>query len=155
MNSFDQPQFRTRMFARVLGPFLVVVSITAAVRASEMPALISDLAANTWWSWIAGPFVLIGGLVMIALHPYWRGPAAITVSVLGWLVVLRGLLMLAFPTAFISMSESVIDMSGLWRAICIGFVALGLYLAYVGWLPTSRQAPPQSASAAPDLPRAA
>jgi hypothetical protein len=125
------------MFARVLGPFLVIVSITAAARAAEMPALISDFRANALWSWVAGPFVLVGGLVMIALHSYWRGAAAIVVSILGWLVALRGLLLLAFPTAFISMANWVIGMGGLWRAVCIGFAAVGLYLTYVGWMPAA------------------
>jgi hypothetical protein len=155
MGSSHQPQISTRMFARVLGPFCVIASITAVARASEMPALISDFGANPLWSWVAGSFVLIGGLVMIALHSYWRGPAAITVSILGWLVALRGLLLLAFPTAFISMANSVIGMGGLWRAVCIGFAAIGLYLTYVGWMPASGRSASPAASATPDLPRAA
>jgi hypothetical protein len=155
MNSSHQPQIRTRMFARVLGPFFVIACITAAVRASQMPALMSDFAANMLWSWVAGSFVILGGLVVVALHSYWRGAAAIVVSILGWLVVLRGLLLLAFPTAFISMAKSVIGMGALWQAVCIGFAVLGLYLTYVGWMPASPRSPSQPTSATPDLPRAA
>ena len=155
MSSSHQPQIRTRMFARVLGPFFFIVCITAAVRASEMPALISDFGANVLWSWFAGSFVLIGGLVVIALHSYWRGAAAIIVSTLGWLVALRGLLLLAFPTAFMSMADSVIGMGALWPAICNGFAAIGLYLTFVGWMPTSGRSVSQAVSATPDLPRAA
>jgi hypothetical protein len=155
MSSSHEPQTRTRMFARVLGPFLVIACITAAARASEMPALMSDFTANALWSWVAGSFVLLGGLVVIALHSYWRSPAAIVVSILGWLVALRGLLLLAFPAAFISMANSVIGMGGLWRAICIVFAVIGLYLTYVGWMPASHHSTSQAASATPDLPRAA
>src|ERR1035441_5151241 len=97
MSSSQGSWIRTRMFARVLGPFFVIVSITAVARTSEMPALMSDFGANPLWSWVAGPFVLIGGLVMIALHSYWRSPAAVIVSISGWLVALRGLLLLAVP----------------------------------------------------------
>ncbi len=156
MSSSDQAQTRTRMFARVLGPFFVIACITAAARTSEMSALMSDFAANTaLWSWVAGSFVLIGGLVMIALHSYWRGLAAIVVSTMGWLVALRGLLLLAFPKAFISMANSVLSMGDLWRGICIVFVAIGVYLTYVGWAPVSGRSAPQPASETPDLPRAA
>ena len=116
------------MFARVLGPFFVIACATAGARASEMPALMKDFTAHALWSWVAGAFVLIGGLVIIALHSYWRGPAAIAVSIMGWLVALRGLLLLAFPKAFISMANSVIGMGDPWRAICIGFTMVGLYL---------------------------
>jgi hypothetical protein len=53
------------------------------------------------------------------------------------------------------MANSVIGMGGLWRAFCIGFAAIGLYLTFVGWMPPSGRSAPQPASATPDLPRAA
>ncbi|HEY2448021.1 MAG TPA: hypothetical protein VGI49_04250, partial [Mycobacterium sp.] len=60
------------------------------------------------------------------------------VSLLGWLVVLRGVLLLAFPAAFTSMANSVMDLGALWRGVCIVFAAIGLYLTYVGWAPATR-----------------
>jgi len=155
MSSSHQPQLRTRMFARVLGPIFVLVSATAGARTSEMHSLMSAFVANALWSWVAGTFVLTGGLVVAAFHSYWRDPAAIVVSLMGWLITLRGVLLLAFPTAFISMANSVIGMGDLWRAICIGFTMIGLYLTYVGWMPPSDRSAPQAASETPDLPRAA
>jgi len=104
-----------------------------------MSSLLSDFAANTSWSWSAGPLVLVGGLTIIALHSNWHGPAAIVVSISGWLLALRGLLLLSFPAAFISMARWMIDMPDLWRAVCIVFAAIGLYLSYVGWMPTSHR----------------
>jgi hypothetical protein len=77
------------------------------------------------------------------------------VSLMGWLITLRGVLLLAFPTAFISMANSVIAMGDLWRAICIGFTLIGLYLTYVGWMPPSERSAPAAARKTPDLPRAA
>jgi hypothetical protein len=138
MNSSQQPPTTTRMFARVLGPFFFIVCVTAVVRASDMRAVISDFAANALWPWMAGAFVLIGGLIIVALHQHWRGAAAFIVSLLGWLVVLRGVLLLAFPAAFISMANSMMDLGALWRGVCIVFAAIGLYLAYVGWAPATR-----------------
>lgn len=143
------------MFARVLGPFFVIVCATAGARTSEMSSLMSDFTANALWSWVAGSFVLVGGLVVAALHSYWRGLAAIVVSLMGWLITLRGVLLLAFPKAFISMANSVIGMGDLWRAICIVFVGIGLYLTYVGWMPPSKRSVPPAASETPDLPRVA
>ncbi|WP_343574835.1 hypothetical protein [Mycobacterium sp.] len=138
MSSPPEPR-TTRMFARVLGPFLVIICIVAAARTTEMSSLLSDFAANTLWSWLAGPFVLVGGLVIIALHSNWHGSAAIVVSISGWLVALRGLLVLAFPAAFVSMSRWMIEMGDQWRAVCIVFAAIGLYLSYVGWMPMTHQ----------------
>ena len=46
MSSSQASQHSTRMFARVLGPFLVISCVTAVVRASDMRALVTDFGAN-------------------------------------------------------------------------------------------------------------
>jgi hypothetical protein len=142
------------MFSRVLGPYLIVVTATALVRASQMRTLLSEFGASSAWPWVTGAFVLLSGLIVIALHPYWRGAAAIIVSVLGWLTSLKGLFLMALPQTYLSAANSAVDTSG-WR---IGFavVALvGLYLTYVGWAPAPSRTTAQQASSTPDLPRAA
>jgi hypothetical protein len=73
---------------------------------------------------------------------------------MGWLLVLRGLFLLAFPTAFMSMANSVLGASALWRSVCVCFALIGLYLTYVGWTPAPRSIS-QAASSTPDLPHAA
>ena len=155
MSSSQQSDTRTRMFARVLGPFFVIVCVVAVVRASDMPALLSDFGANAMWPWLAGAFVLTGGLIVVGLHQYWRSVAAVIVSVLGWFLALRGLLLLAFPHTFISVANSVIGAGALWRTLCICFTVIGLYLTYVGWKPAASQPMSHAATTASDLPRAA
>lgn len=155
MNVSPQSEARTRMFARVLGPFLVIVDVTAVARASDMQTLLSQFEANSLWTWVVGAFVLLFGLIVVAGHQYWRGPAAIIVSVLGWLVILRGLLLLVFPKAFVSVANSMIGAQGSWVTLCIAFALVGVYLTYVGWAPTTSRPIQHARTATPDLPRAA
>ena len=155
MNVSQQAESRTRMFSRVLGPFLVIVDVTAVARASDMQTLLSQFEANSLWTLVAGAFVLAFGLVIVAGHQYWRGAAAITVSALGWLVTLRGLMLLAFPKALVSMANSMIGAQAWWVTLCIAFALVGLYLTYVGWAPTPSRPTQQAPRATPDLSRAA
>ncbi|BBY23890.1 hypothetical protein MSTO_40950 [Mycobacterium stomatepiae] len=143
------------MFARVLGAFLVIIDVTAVARASDMRTVLSDFEASPLWSWVAGAFILALGLVIVAAHQYWKGAAAIIVSLLGWLITLRGLLLFAFPKAFASVANSMIGAQGWWMALCVAFALMGLYLTYVGWVPVPLRPEPQVVSASPDLPRAA
>lgn len=153
MKNNPQLQPRTRAFARVLGPFCGIVGATTAARASEMRRLLTDFEASPVWAWVTGSFVLLIGIAIVALHPYWRGAAAATVSVLGWIFALRGLLLLAFPGAFMSVANATIGMGPLWVSVCILLTMAGMYLTYVGWRPA---APQQAGKAvASDLPRAA
>jgi hypothetical protein len=46
MNTSQQSEVRTRMFARVLGPYLVVITITAVAHASQMRTLATEFGAS-------------------------------------------------------------------------------------------------------------
>lgn len=133
------------MFSRVIGPFLVFICLTAVARASDIQALFSQFEADSLWTWVIGASALALGLTMVTVHQYWRGAAAVIVSLLGWLVVLRGVLLLAFPSAFITMASNMIGAQAWWIALAIAFALVGLYLTYFGWLqeplgPTSGKA---------------
>lgn len=155
MSSSQQSQTRTRMFARVLGPFLVIVDVTAVVRTPDMQGVLSEFAANSLWSWVAGSFILLAGLIVIALHQYWRGAAAIIVSAVGWLVVLRGVLLLAVPDTFLSLANKMVGAEAWWQALCLAFAVVGLYLTYIGWFPARSVPTSQASPSTPDLPHAA
>ncbi|WP_046315198.1 hypothetical protein [Mycobacterium sp. UM_Kg1] len=129
-----QAQARTHMFARILGPFWAIVSLVALARTADMPMLLAGFEANGAWPWVTGAFILAAGLTVIALHQYWRSPAAVMVSLFGWIMVLRGAFLLAFPSAFMSMADSMIGATAVWRAVFLVFAATGLYLTYVGWV---------------------
>ena len=77
MSVESSPQRTTLLFARVLGPFLVVVPLTAALRAPQMQTLLADFEANPLWPWVVGAYVLVLGLVVVALHTSWSSPAAV------------------------------------------------------------------------------
>lgn len=155
MSTPQQSEGRTRTFARVLGPYLAFATIVALIRASQMPTLMSEFRANTVWAWVTGVFVLLAGLIVIALHPYWRGVPAIIVSILGVLTTLKGALLLAIPQSYLSAGESMLDGGGWWKAVFAVMAVVGLYLTYVGWAPTRTPSTTQADSSAPDLSAAA
>ena len=150
---------RTRMFARVIGPYFLIVPITAAMRAPQMQALLADFEASPVWAWFGGAITLLMGLVVVALHPYWTDPPAVIVSALGWLMVLRGVLLLAFPAALLSAANALIGTSAAWRIAYLALAILGLYLTVVGWRPirqtiTDQVAPVGDRSLDPSAPHA-
>jgi hypothetical protein len=155
MSTKEQQQLRTRMFARVLGPFLVIAAATTVARTSDMRRLLSDFEANAAWPWVTGAFLLLASLVIIALHQYWRGAAAVTVSVVGWVFALRALFLMAFPHAFMAAADAAIRMSALWVSVDVFVGLVGLYLTYIGWRPVPTEPVTQAETATPDVPRAA
>jgi hypothetical protein len=153
MNTSHESEARTRMFARVLGPYLVIVTLTAVARASQMRTLVSEFGANTVWAFVTGAFILLSGLIVVALHQCWRGAAAIIVSVLGWMTAVKGLALLAFPQTYISTVNSAVG-GAWWRVGFVVIALVGVYLTYVGWVPVPNRPAPQAAATAPELPSA-
>jgi hypothetical protein len=158
MKSSNQPQNRTRMFARVMGPYMAIIAAIAALRPDDLRAMLSKFEADPLLSWVTGAFTLLLGLVVVALHPYWRGGAAIIVSVVGWLVAVQGLLLVAGSHAYFAIANSAVDTMGWARAGAAAEVLivlyLGLYLSLVSWVPARTRPVSQPVSSTPDLPRA-
>ena len=131
---------RTQAFARVIGPFVALATLIIAIRLPDLTGLLDDLFSNAVIPWILGAMMLVGGLIIIAFHQYWRRPSAALISLFGWFVALRGLMMMAFPTAIESGANETITSPGLLLAARIFFgslTLLGLWLTYVGWLAPS------------------
>lgn len=155
MSSAQQTQPTTRAFARVIGPFLVILTATAVARASAMPTLLTEFRANSSWPWVTGAFVLLSGLVVVALHQYWRGAPAIIVSVLGWLTVVKGFFLMALPQTSLSFAGTAVDAVTFWRVGFIAMALVGLYLTFIGWVPVRSRPTAQPASSVAEVRRAA
>ena len=137
MSTSEQSQIRTRMFARVLGPYLAIVPTTVAIRGSYMQTLFTEFKANPMWPWLFGAILLAMGVFVIAFHQYWRSPAAVIVSVFGWIAVVRGVILLTVPQVYDTAGNTLVG-PGAYAAVRVFFACLGLmglYLAYVGWKP--------------------
>ncbi len=127
---------RTRAFARVIGPFVALATVIVAIRLPDLTGLVNDLFANAVLPWILGAMMLVCGLIVIAFHQYWSSVAAVLISLFGWFVALRGLALMAFPSAIQAGADETTTSSGLLIAARIFFgllTVMGLWLAFVGW----------------------
>jgi hypothetical protein len=136
MVSSERSQARTRTFARVLGPYFLFVPATITARWSYMQTLFTEFGANPMWPWLYGAILVFAGLVIIAFHQHWRGAAAIFVSLLGWFLAIRGVLLMAVPQTYESAADAVDGpvASVFMRLFFVGLALVGLYLTYVGWI---------------------
>jgi hypothetical protein len=133
MPATPESRARTRAFARVIGPLLVVVPSIVAARAPEMDALVASFLENGTLVWIAGGLLLFSGSLIIACHQYWSSPSAVFISLFGWLIALRGVALLAMPQL---MARGPAGAMIAFPAVRLGFGLLfiaGVWLTFVGW----------------------
>ena len=130
MPATPESEARTRAFARVIGPFLVIVPSIVVARAPDMGVQLSAFFENAALVWITGGLLVFAGLFIIANHQYWSSASAILISLFGWFLALRGLALLSIPHLY---EKAGVEVS----LVRIGFgllVLAGLWLTYTGWI---------------------
>lgn len=141
MPATPEADARTRAFARVIGPYVALVTAVIIIRIPAMAsgAFLNDIFASDIHVWILGTGLLLGGLIIVANHQLWHRPAAVMISLFGWFLALRGLLLLVAPGL---VQRGVATSLPKVLPVQLGFgllTLMGLYLSYVGWIAPVRR----------------
>jgi uncharacterized protein YjeT (DUF2065 family) len=95
-------------------------------------AVMNDLTKNRGLSWITGFMTFIMGAVVIALYNTWTWDWRVIVTLLGWVTVIKGAVIMVFPRSMAQiyervMSDRMLMFSGIY-ALTLGALLLGLGL---------------------------
>jgi hypothetical protein len=137
-----EAQERSRAFARVIGPYVATFGIVYAIRLPELTGLVDELFAQSFQMLMLGALMLAVGLIIIGLHRNWRGPLAVTISLFGWFVAIRGFLLIATPSTIEAGADATLlspAATTVARVFFAALGALGLVLAYAGWFTGPRR----------------
>jgi uncharacterized protein YjeT (DUF2065 family) len=132
MTTSQESHVRTHAFARFMGPWLVIAPGIIAARAASMGKLASEFFQSDLCVWFAGALLLFLGLLIIAFHQYWRSLAGALISAFGWILLLRGLVLMTAPDWY-ERATFALDSVLLIRIMFGVIMVIGLYLTYVGW----------------------
>ena len=124
----------TRFCARVAGPFLIVVALMILSRADTFPMLLPTMMQDAPLVMITGVWTLLLGLVFYAAHHHLGSPAAIALTVLALVVVLRGAMLMVLPETLITIAGQVGQVPPVLMGITALLTVLGVWLSYVGWV---------------------
>jgi hypothetical protein len=124
----------TRAAARIIGPYLMLMAATLFARREELASLLPEFMANDALVLATGAFTLMAGLIILALHPYWRGPVAFAVSFVGLAASLKGGWLMVAPHWGAAATDAFVRTPFALEASAGVEFVVGLWLAYVGWL---------------------
>ena len=124
----------TRTLARVAGPLMLLTGVAVALRRDKMLTVIEGFAADLALSFTTGVFTLMVGLIIIAVHQKWGGVTQVIVSLLGWLFVLRGAVLIFAPEDAAMLAREAVERGPAAIGIAGAAMALvGLYLTLIGY----------------------
>ena len=114
----------TLQLAKAWGVAMLAISLVALTAPRRLALVIDDFDRLPGLAFMAALFALFMGLGLVMLHNLWTDPLAMIVSFLGWLVLVKGLLLLAAPSGVLSFA--VAAASSPLRVRLWGFVMLVL-----------------------------
>ena len=89
---------RTRFLARLIGLFLIIVSLAMLLQKQELVTAITTLVHDRAALLVVAMIGLAAGLAMILAHNVWSGGVVpVIVTVIGWFLMLRNALVLFLP----------------------------------------------------------
>jgi hypothetical protein len=123
----------TRFCARVIGPLLVIIGAIVIVRLGDLVLLVPAILQDGALAFITGIFALIVGLILFSAHHHWSSPAAIVVSLIGVLTIVRGLLLMLAPTMLSGLAAQMTNAGPGVMIVAALALLLGVWLSFVGW----------------------
>jgi len=118
--------------AQVIGLYLFLMSLAMLVHHQRFKKTVSDLLGNMTLITLTGGLMLIFGLLIVVDHNIWIPDWPVLITIIGWILLLQGLMRLFVPDAFIKMSK---DMQGkvVYTLACWIRLFVGIYLIWAGF----------------------
>ncbi len=117
--------------AKLLGLYLLIMALDLLFRRHELEGAVKDFAASKGLLVSSGSMSLLLGLAIVISHPVYTGDWRGLITLIGYLLILRGIMRVAFPSRIQKRLVTFFH-QGYWVILLIIFV-LGIYLTYTGF----------------------
>lgn len=127
----------SRYIARLMGPVLLTIGIGMALgllmEGHGYSSLLKEFIANRGLIFITGALALLAGVAIVNAHNLWVPDWRVIVTILGWLLILRGIMLLVFPVTVQTLGDRMVaSQGGIVAGATVTFV-LGAILSIVGY----------------------
>src|SRR3989344_3183945 len=118
--------------AKVIGLFSVISGVAVLAHYKELIRLEAEAIKNPLYVYFSGFIALILGLLMTVAHPVWTSDWRVIITILGWLLLLKGVLRIFFPGKVIRLI-TIKEHNKWFISGEIVFVLVGIFLLIKGF----------------------
>ncbi|MBV9333156.1 MAG: hypothetical protein JO146_04045 [Candidatus Eremiobacteraeota bacterium] len=124
---------RTRYLSKLIGFYAIAIAIALIVNKPMMLAAVSGLFQDPRVVLVYGVMALGIGLAIVIGHNVWSGAAAIIVTLIGWLSLLKGLALLLLPANAQAAYFLGLHYDQYFYVYALVTLVIGAYLVYAGY----------------------
>ena len=123
----------TLILARAYGVAILVVALSALFAPRRMKAALADFARSPGLTFISALFAIVLGLTLVILHSIWADFPAALVSLLGWVILIKGIVLIAMPEGVTKLGVAAGDSATIIRAWAAFALLLGAVYLVIGF----------------------
>jgi len=119
--------------ARLLGPIFVVIGIGVLADLQHYALLVREAVRSPTLIYFAGIFALSAGLAILNCHRAWTADWRVIVTVLGWLMVIGGIVRIVLPRVTAGFATALYSGSAAMAIVGVVVLVVGGYLSFEGY----------------------
>jgi len=122
------------LLAKIFGLVYIAVGLGMLINRAYYRKVLTDMATSSALLMYGGAAALVVGLVMVLNHNLWAGGWEIIITIIAWLALLKGVLLLLAPKAMIGLTKMITKNESVFVLWAVLALILGLILGYFGFV---------------------
>jgi len=129
----------TIFLAKLIGLFTLIFAVALIARGEDLVTTMTAFMHDRPILIVFGMIALASGLAMVLAHNRWTGGVlTVVVTVLGWVFLIRGLLLLFLPSDLFEAFVTALRFEERYYLYAVLPFLLGAYLTYAGFTAEKR-----------------
>jgi hypothetical protein len=124
----------SKTIASLIGPTFVAVGTALLLNLGSISAVLEPLSRDPALVLIYGIFLFVAGLAIVRFHNRWEANWSVAVTILGWLLVVGGLVRMLFPLKFAAATGDVAGSPGTMAVVAVVSLAVGAFLSFKAYV---------------------
>lgn len=120
--------------ARLLGPLLVIPGVGILFNPRAFRTMLTEVVGSLTLVYLFGLIDLAAGLAIILTHNVWVANWRLLITLIGWLMLLRGVARTLIPHTIMAFAAKRIDNKQFFLVSGVVLVVLGLVLCFFGYV---------------------
>jgi len=120
--------------ARILSLVYLAIGVGMLLDRNYYRKMMLDWLDNPSAVYLAALIALVVGFLLVTYHNLWVPSWVVIITVLGWMALIKGVCLLAFPRGLLRMTQSLIRNERFIIIEAIGVLILGGVLGYFGFV---------------------
>jgi hypothetical protein len=118
---------------QIFGLAYVAVGIAGVTQQVSFQKLVENFTESPALLLLSGFLATVLGFLLVTFHNEWIMGWSVIITIFGWLALIKGIMILAFPGAFNGITKSIVKSQKFMRWYAVFVLLLGIFFLLLGF----------------------